>query len=70
MAGNTKVITMTDQVLGSNSPDKLFLKWIHQRMACRHGENSWYDYMNKLRCIIATISEDQVTPNIENNDTY
>jgi len=70
MDGVRKTIPMTSQVLSCGSPDKLFLKWIHQRMVCRHGENPCYDYMNKLRCIIAAMPEDQVTPCTGNDDTY
>lgn len=35
--------------------DKEFLQWIHDRMHLVHGENESYDYMHKLRSIIASI---------------
>lgn len=44
--------------------DREFLKWIFDRLEYTHGENPNYDYMHKLKAIIAATSEDKVTPNI------
>ena len=69
MSNETKMISMTEQVL-SGTTDKQFLRWIHQRLQHHHGENPWYDYMHKLRCIIDRVPEDQVTPNVSNDYVY
>lgn len=45
-------------------PDKEFLQWIFDRLQYVHKENPNYDYMHKLKSLIATIPEDQSTPNI------
>lgn len=42
--------------------DKEFLQWIYNRLK-KHGEDYHKDYMNKLRCIIASTDEDKETPN-------
>lgn len=44
--------------------DKQFLTWIHERLVHVYYEDSYMDYMWKLRSIIQTIPEDQTTPNI------
>ena len=43
--------------------DKQFLKWIHARLV-DHGENPNFDYMHKLRVIIESIDENQVSSNV------
>ena len=45
--------------------DASFLQWIHDRLENVHGENRDYDYMHKLRSIIAAMPEGQITPNTE-----
>jgi hypothetical protein len=65
---------------GSNAPTKIklkgndmskenkeFLQWIHDRMRFVHGENENYDYMNKLRAVIAAMPD--VSPAIANKAT-
>jgi hypothetical protein len=44
--------------------DKGFLQWVHDRMRFVHGENENYDYMHKLRAIIAAMPAEQKTPNV------
>lgn len=43
--------------------DKDFLQFIHDRLVSVHGENLNYDYMYKLRAIIANTPYDKFTPN-------
>lgn len=43
--------------------DRDFLMWIHERLQNVHGEKELYDYMHRLRCIIANIPDWRVTPN-------
>jgi hypothetical protein len=43
--------------------DKLFLKWLHERLEHVHAENPLYDYMHKLRAIINATPEDKISPN-------
>lgn len=43
--------------------DKEFLIWLHYRLTEVHGEKSSFDYMWKLRSIIESMPEDQLTPN-------
>lgn len=44
--------------------DKEFLQWVHDRMSHVYGENESFDFMYKLRAIIAATPEAQVTPNV------
>lgn len=44
--------------------DKLFLQWIHDRIIHVYGESKSVDYLHKLRAIIKTIPDDQLTPNV------
>jgi len=44
--------------------DAGFLQWIHDRMRFVHGENENYDYMHKLRAIIASVPSGRDTPNL------
>ena len=44
--------------------DKSFLQWIHDRLAFVHSENKSFDYMHKLRAIIAATPDDRETVNI------
>lgn len=44
-------------------PDKDFLLWIYERLHFVYGENELYDYMHKLRAIIADMPPEQNTPN-------
>lgn len=44
--------------------DKDFLQWVHDRLEHVYCESRNYDFMHKLRAIIATIPEGQTTPNI------
>lgn len=48
--------------------DKKFLIWIHERLQYIHGENKNVDYMHKLRSIIESIDEEQITPNVSSID--
>lgn len=43
--------------------DKEFLMWIHERLVNVHGENECFDYMHKLRAVIAATNSEQETPN-------
>ena len=43
--------------------DREFLIWLHQRLVLAHGEDEIVDYMHKLRCIIADMPKEQLTPN-------
>lgn len=43
--------------------DKEFLIWLHYRLTEVHGEKSSFDYMWKLRSIIESMPDDQLTPN-------
>lgn len=43
--------------------DKLFLKWIHDRLHYVHGEDINVDYLHKLRAIIYHMNEFTETPN-------
>ena len=43
--------------------DKLFLKWIHDRLVNIYGANKDSDYMHKLRAIIYHIPKDQISKN-------
>lgn len=43
--------------------DREFLIWLHYRLVEIHGEHPYVDYMWKLRSIIETMPEDQLTPN-------
>lgn len=43
--------------------DKEFLIWLHYRLTEVHGEKPNFDYMWKLRSIINSMSDDQLTPN-------
>jgi hypothetical protein len=47
----------------SRDSDKSFLQWIHDRLRFVHAENENYDYMHKLRAIIAAMSGNESTPN-------
>ena len=42
--------------------DKKFLWWIHQRLVHVHGEKENFDYMQKLRSIIAATPSTIETP--------
>ena len=44
--------------------DRDFLIWIHARLTDVHNENPMLDYMHKLRAIIYSIPEDQLSPNL------
>lgn len=44
--------------------DKKFLQWIHDRLHYQHGEKVDVDYMHKLRAIINSTPDDQITPNV------
>jgi len=44
--------------------DKDFLIWLHKRLENVHNENPNYDYMHKLRAIIANTPNDRFTPNV------
>jgi hypothetical protein len=44
--------------------DKAFLIWLHNRLHKVHGENLNVDYMYKLRAIIRSIPDNQITPNM------
>jgi hypothetical protein len=44
--------------------DKTFLWWIHERLRNVHRENDCFDYMYKLRAIIAEMPSDRCTPNM------
>lgn len=41
--------------------DRDFLCWLHERLEHIHKENPLFDYMHKLRSIIATIPPNQET---------
>lgn len=43
--------------------DKEFLQWIHDRLVDVHGEDMYFDYMWKLRSIIAATPPEKFTPN-------
>lgn len=43
--------------------DKHFLQWLYNRLKKVYKEHYKNDDMNKLRCIIAAMPEDQETPN-------
>lgn len=43
--------------------DRDFLMWLHERLTEVYGESSLIDYMHRLRCIITSIPENQITPN-------
>jgi hypothetical protein len=43
--------------------DRKFLTWLHERLEHVHGEDPDYDYMGKLRSIIAAMDPEQRTPN-------
>ena len=44
--------------------DKEFLQWMHNRLVEVHRVNENFDYMHKLRAIIARTPEDQRSPNV------
>ena len=44
--------------------DKEFLKWIHSRLISEYEVNANFDYMRKLRAVIAATDPDICTPNI------
>lgn len=54
---NAKVYAVTE-------PDRHFLRWIHARLQHVHGEDPLYDYMHKLRAVIAATPATQRTPNV------
>lgn len=39
--------------------DRMFLMWIHERLTQVHGESPFFDYMHRLREIIASTPKDQ-----------
>ena len=41
-----------------------FLMWLHERLVHVHGENEMYDYMHKLRTIIADTPAWKETQNV------
>jgi len=43
--------------------DQDFLCWIHERLEHIHKESHLFDYMHKLRCIIAATDPNQETSN-------
>jgi len=43
--------------------DRAFLMWLHERLIEVHAERSIFDYMHKLRAIIADMPKEQITPN-------
>ena len=49
--------------------DRDFLMWIHARLTEAHGEDPCVDYMHKLRSVIRSTPEEQLSPNvyIDNN---
>ena len=53
---------------GYGMDDKSFLKWIHNRLVNQHGENEHYDYMCKLRSIIAVTDNEKYTPNTDDKE--
>ena len=44
--------------------DRDFLIWLHERLTEVHGESPLFDYMHKLRAIIASCPKSKETPNI------
>ncbi len=42
--------------------DRDFLIWLHERLRHVYRENELFDYMHKLRCVITSIPDNQVTP--------
>jgi len=44
--------------------DRDFLMWLHARLENVHGENAAFDYMHKLRAIIAATPVEKTTPNL------
>lgn len=46
--------------------DREFLIWIHKRLEHKYHEDPLFDFMHKLRAIIAVTPPDKETPNIAN----
>lgn len=52
------------QIVGRvNVGDKLFLKWLLNRLVNHYGEPTNIDYVGKLASIVKATPEDQLTPN-------
>jgi hypothetical protein len=45
-----------------------FLVWIHERLVHVHGEQPFFDYMHKLRGIIAATPPERRTPHVDDTN--
>lgn len=50
--------------MSPENSDRDFLMWIHARLEVVHGESPSFDYMHKLRAIIAETPADRNTASV------
>ena len=53
---------------GEEMKDRDFLMWLHERLEYVHYERPGYDYMHKLRDIIASIPKEQESKQSNTNN--